>query len=316
MSIANNQAENSQGDGGMAGLPDNRPSGAGYLIVGSKGQLGLALQTKYPKAAAVDSDVLDITDKSAVDSFDWQGIKYIINAAGYTNVDGAETEEGKKLAWAVNGQGVANLSSVATLKDMVLVHISTEYVFDGSKAEHKEDEVPSPLSEYGKSKAAGDVHATKVPKHYLVRTSWVIGQGKNFVRTMLNLAEKGISPTVVSDQIGRPTFTAALADAIGHLITPSSHLPSPTSHLPYGTYNVSGGGQPASWADVAREVFQAAGYDLQVTDTTTEQYYAGKQNVAPRPLQSTLDLAKIRSTGFSPPDWHQDLVQYVKKEIK
>ncbi len=275
------------------------------LIVGGYGQLGLALQAKYPAAKAVDSDKLDITDKSAVDSFDWKNIKCIINAAAYTNVDGAETEEGKKLAWAVNDQGVANLSYVAISRDMTLVHISTEYVFDGSKSSHSEDETPSPLSEYGKSKAAGDKHAQKVPRHYLIRTSWVVGQGKNFVRTMLGLAEKGISPNVVSDQIGRLTFTSTLANAIDHLLQ---------NKCPYGTYNVSSDGQSVSWADVTREIFKIAGSRAEVTDTTSSEYFAGKSGVAPRPLKSTLDLSKIKSVGFSPPDWRDELVQYLSKE--
>lgn len=274
------------------------------LIIGSKGQLGLALQDKYPDAKAADSDELDITDKTAVGSYDWQGIKCIINAAGYTDVDGAETEEGKKAAWAVNSQGVAILSEIAAKNDITLVHISTEYVFDGAKAKHAEDEPPNPLSEYGKSKAAGDKHVQSTPRHYLVRTSWVVGRGKNFVRTMLGLAEKNISPTVVSDQIGRLTFADTLADAIGHLLK---------NGCPYGTYNVSNEGQPASWADVAREVFAAAGHSgLTITDTSTKEYYAGKENIAPRPLNSTLDLNKIKSTGFSPPDWRGELGKYIE----
>lgn len=278
------------------------------LIIGSKGQLGLALQAKYPNAQAFDSDKLDITDEQAVSSFDWSGIECIINAAGYTNVDGAETEEGKKLAWAVNDRGVANLSKAAKENDILLVHISTEYVFDGTKDKRSEDEEPSPLSEYGKTKSAGDQHVLSLPKHYLVRTSWVVGEGKNFVRTMLGLAEKGISPTVVSDQIGRLTFATTLASGIDHLLK---------NKCEYGTYNLSNDGQPACWADVAREVFKSAGYDnLTVTDTSTEEYYSGKENIAPRPLKSTLDLSKIKAVGFSPPDWREELKNYISKEVE
>lgn len=275
------------------------------LIIGSKGQLGTALKEKYPGARAVDSDELDITDKKAVEDFSWAGIKYILNAAAYTNVDGAETPEGKKLAWAVNADGVKNLSEIAKQKDITLVHISTEYVFDGTKDNHVEDEQPSPLSEYGKSKSAGDKYAQSVPKHYLIRTSWVIGEGKNFVRTMLGLGEKGISPSVVSDQIGRLTFTPVLVDAIVHLMS---------TQAPYGTYNVSNGGDPASWADITREIFKLAGYDLKVTDTSTAEYFADKPEAAQRPLKSTLDLSKIKATGLSLNDWREDLKKYINED--
>jgi dTDP-4-dehydrorhamnose reductase len=278
------------------------------LIIGSNGQLGLALQEKYPNAASVDSDKLDITNSVAVDSFDWQDIKCIINAAGYTNVDGAETEEGKKLSWAVNDQGVKNLSEIATKHGITLVHISTDYVFDGTKSPHKEDELPSPLSEYGKSKAAGDKHVGKVPKHYLIRTSWVVGEGKNFIRTIMALAGKNVSPSVVSDQVGRLTFTGTLTAAINHLLI---------NECKYGTYNVSNSGTPASWADITRKIFTGLGRDdLAVTDTTTEKYYKGKDNIAPRPLNSVLDLSKMENTGFEFTDWQEELVKYIKKETK
>lgn len=275
------------------------------LIIGSKGQLGTALQARYPGAKAVDSDILDITDPSAVNAFNWAGIKYIFNAAAYTNVDGAETEEGKKIAWEVNADGVKNLAEVAKEKDIVLVHISTEYVFDGTHDNHPEDEEPSPLSQYGKSKYAGDKFASEVPKHYLLRTSWVIGAGKNFVRTMLELGVKGIAPKVVGDQIGRLTFTHVLVDAIDHLIN---------SNASFGTYNVSNSGDPASWADVTREIFKIAGHELKVSGISTAEYFADKPEAAKRPLKSTLDLSKIEATGFNSPDWRQDLVEYIEKE--
>lgn len=276
-----------------------------FFIVGANGQLGRALKTKYPKARSADINELDITDAESVKNFDWNGITVIFNAAAYTNVDGAETKEGRKAAWAVNADGVANLAQAAGDHDMTLVHISTEYVFDGTKSPHAEDEPASPLSEYGKSKAAGDAEAVKVPKHYLLRTSWVIGEGNNFVRTMLNLGQKGINPKVVADQIGRLTFTKELVRAIDHLLS---------TQAAYGTYNISNGGEPASWADITRAIFEDAGYDLTVTDTTTAEYFADKPEAAKRPLQSTLSLEKIEATGFTPTDWHEDLKQYIAKE--
>ncbi len=277
------------------------------FIVGAKGQLGLALQAQYPNAQSVDIEELDITNKQSVEAFDWSGVKIILNAAAYTDVDGAETAEGRVAAWSVNADAVANLVAVAAQKDMLLVHISTDYVFDGTKSPHSEDEDFSPLSVYGASKAAGDIAASLAPKHYILRTSWVIGEGKNFVTTMFELGQKGISPTVVADQIGRLTFTKELVRAIDHLLTNVAR---------FGTYNVSNDGTVASWADISREVFKLAGYDLKINDATTKQYYAGKEYIAKRPLKSELDLSKITATGFTPTDWHEDLEAYIKKEAR
>lgn len=277
------------------------------FIVGANGQLGTALREKYPKAKFADVSELDITDKSSVENFDWNGIEIILNAAAYTNVDGAETPEGRQAAWAVNADAVANLVAVAAQFDAVLVHISTDYVFDGTVESHAEDEAFAPLSVYGASKAAGDIAVSLAPKFYILRTSWVIGEGKNFVRTMLGLAEKGVSPTVVSDQVGRLTFTSELVRAIDHLLT---------AKAVFGTYNVTNSGESASWADITRKIFELAGHEeLTVTDTSTAEYYAGKEGVAPRPLQSTLNLDKLTATGFTSRDWYDDLKDYVQKEV-
>lgn len=275
------------------------------LITGADGQLGRALQKKYPNAKAVIKEQLDITSSEALKNFDWQNIELIINAAGYTNVDGAETDEGRVAAWSVNSIGVANLSQVATEKNLALVHISTDYVFDGTKNPHTEKESLSPLSVYGASKAAGDIAAGFAPKHYILRTSWLIGEGKNFVQTMLELGRSGVAPRVVNDQIGRLTFTTELVQAIDYLLSAKSS---------YGTYNISNGGEPASWADIARAIFQEVGIDLDVTDTTTAEYLANKINVAHRPLNSTLDLSKIEATGFKPTEWRQDLKKYLANQ--
>ena len=275
------------------------------FIVGAKGQLGLALQAQYPGAQSADIEELDITNKQSVENFDWSGIKYILNAAAYTNVDGAETSEGRIAAWSVNADAVANLVAVAAQYDATLVHISTDYVFDGTKSPHPEDEAFAPLSVYGASKAAGDIAVSLSPKFYILRTSWVIGEGKNFVRTMLNLGQKGVNPSVVADQIGRLTFTSELVRAINHLITT---IPA------YGTYNVSNSGEPASWADITRRIFEVAGFTNTVSDATTNEYFADKTGFAPRPLQSTLNLDKIQNTGFRSRDWVEDLTTYIQKE--
>jgi dTDP-4-dehydrorhamnose 3,5-epimerase len=275
------------------------------LIIGANGQLGLALQAKYAGAKAVDTDALDITDAVAVTGFDWGGIKYILNAAAYTNVDGAETPDGRRAAWKVNALGVRNLAEAALQHDLTLVHISSDYVFDGLTNNHTEEESFAPLGVYGQTKAAGDIAASLAPKHYILRATWVIGEGKNFVRTMLSLGEKGIAPTVVADQVGRLTFTSELVGIIHHLLT---------ANAAYGTYNATNDGEPASWANITREIFKLGGYDLAVTDTTTAEYYAGKEGIAPRPLDSIMSLDKLHATGFMGHDWRDDLKAYIAKE--
>lgn len=277
-----------------------------FLIIGATGQLAKALQERYPKARVVGSADLDISDQEAVNAFDWTDVRVILNPGAYTNVDGAETPEGRKAAWSVNAVGAANLSRVSAKHDLTLVHISTDYVFDGSQHPHTESETFTPLGVYGQSKAAGDIAVSLTPKHYILRTSWVIGDGKNFVRTMLGLGQKGVSPTVVADQIGRLTFTNELARAIDHLLS---------KQAAYGVYNVSNSGEPASWADITRKIFELADHkDLTVTDTTTAKYFAGKEGIAPRPLHSEFDLSKMQATGFSFRDWQADLSDYIKKE--
>ncbi len=276
------------------------------FIVGAKGQLGQALQAKYPGAQSADIDELDITKAESVAGFEWSKIKVLLNAAAYTNVDGAETLQGRVAAWSVNSSAVGNLVRAALKHDLTLVHVSTDYVFDGTNVPHTEDEQFSPLSVYGQSKAAGDIAISLAPKHYLIRTSWVIGNGPNFVRTMLGLGQKGVAPTVVADQTGRLTFTSELVKAIDHLLVQQAD---------YGTYNVSNAGDTVSWADITREIFKEAGYDLAVTDTTTTEYYAGKPGIAPRPLNSSFDLSKIQSSGLSLSDWRQDLQAYIEKEL-
>ncbi len=276
------------------------------LIIGAYGQLGKALLAKYPKAIAVDRDTFDMTDWEKVKNYDWSKVDVILNAAAYTNVDGAETPEGREAAWKVNATGPGYLSKVATEHGLTLVHISSDYVFDGTREPHTEDEPFTPLGVYGQSKAAGDLAVSITPKHYILRTTWLIGDGPNFVRTMLNLAEKNVSPTVVADQVGRLTFTHVLVDGVVKLLE---------SKAEYGTYNLTNGGEPASWADITRTIFKDLGRDdLTVTDTTTEEYFKSKPGVAPRPLKSSMDLTKIEATGLKLPDWREDLAAYVEAE--
>ncbi len=277
------------------------------LIVGANGQLGKALAARFPGARAVDREQLDITDEAAVAAYDWEGLRYLLNAAAYTNVDGAETAEGRKSAWLINAQASANLARVAAAQDLTLVHVSTSYIFDGSVSPHTEDEAVTPLGVYAQSKAAGDIAIGVTPRHYILRTSWLIGDGPNFVRTMMNLAAKNISPKVVDDQIGRLTFTHTLVDAIEALLK---------SKAGYGIYNLSNDGEPASWAEVTRTIFKQLGRDdLTVTPITTEEYFRDKPTSAPRPLQDYYDLGKIKAAGVKLPDWRDELKSYVASEL-
>ncbi len=278
------------------------------LIIGAKGQLGTALSRRFSKATAVDRDELDITSLEALKKFEWSAIDIILNAAAYTSVDGAETPEGRRLAWQINAQAPAWLSAIATQYGLALCHISSEYVFDGTISPHKESEPLSPLGIYAQTKAAGDLAVSTTAKHYILRTSWLIGDGPNFVRTMMGLAIKNISPTVVDDQIGRLTFTPVLAEAMVKLIE---------TNAPHGIYNVSNDGEPASWADVTRTIFSRLGRDgLIVTGTSTEDYFRAKPEAAPRPLQSAFDLTKIKAASIVLPDWRTELHAYIDNELK
>ncbi|WP_104117962.1 bifunctional dTDP-4-dehydrorhamnose 3,5-epimerase family protein/NAD(P)-dependent oxidoreductase [Arthrobacter sp. B1805] len=274
------------------------------LVVGADGQLGKALRSALADHASVefasrdDLDLLGDLDGAR----QWAAYDTIINAAAYTAVDAAETPDGRAAAWAVNVAGVAALARVATAHRLTLVHISSDYVFDGSRHVHDEAEPFSPLGVYGQTKAAGDAIVATSPRHYILRTSWVIGEGNNFVRTMAGLAGRGVSPSVVDDQVGRLTFTEDLAAAILHLLA---------TRAPFGTYNVTNDGDPQSWADIAADVYALCGRDRSdVTGVTTSEYFAGKA-AAPRPLRSTLDLTKLKATGFLPAAAADRLAAYV-----
>ena len=215
------------------------------LILGAGGQLGHALRTAFPDADFRTREELDVTDPAALAKVDWRRVDVVVNAAAYTAVDAAESPEGRKLAWQINVHALTRLVCLARKHGFVLVHISSDYVFDGTREIHSEDEPFSPLGVYGQTKAAGDALVGTAPRHYVVRTSWVVGNGKNFVRTMSSLAEQGVSPSVVDDQYGRLTFADDIGRCIRHLVT---------SGAPYGTYNLTSSGPSRSWADIARAV--------------------------------------------------------------
>jgi dTDP-4-dehydrorhamnose 3,5-epimerase len=300
-------AELSDKDKAHPHLADVQPMKAKkILITGTNGQLGRAFRTIYPDAEFVTREEFDITDENIDQARSWRQYSAIINTAAYTAVDNAETAEGRAVAWEINAKAVANLARIATKYGITLVHYSSDYVFSGEQQIHNEDEVFSPLSAYGQSKAAGDIAAATTPQHYTLRTSWVIGDGNNFVRTMQGLADRGIQPSVVNDQIGRLTFTQDLAKATKHLLD---------TNAPHGTYNVTNDGESASWADIAAEVYELVGHDRsEVTGISTAEYFAGKDNVAPRPLQSTLNIDKIQKAGFSPRQWKEALREYLNSQ--
>jgi dTDP-4-dehydrorhamnose 3,5-epimerase len=284
-------------------LADVPPQPTGRtLILGAGGQLGRALVRRCPDADAVDLPEFDLADPSGWAGVDWDRYEVVLNAAAYTAVDTAETAEGRAAAWAINASAVARLCELARRHQFTLVHVSTDYVFDGTRELHPEDEPFSPLGVYGQSKAAGDLSVMALPRHYLVRTSWVVGDGANFVKTMARLADSGVEPQVIEDQIGRLTFADDLAAGIVHLVQ---------SAAAFGSYNLSSDGPAQSWADIAEAVFAARGRERgAVTRVSTEQYGAGKA-MAPRPSHSVLDLAKIKATGFTPPEGPAALQSYL-----
>lgn len=282
------------------------------LVVGASGQLGLALQAEFGDAPHIEyttRETLDLGSDDLASTRRWREYSTIINAAAYTAVDLAETPQGRTDAWAANVTGVAALARIATQHGITLLHVSSDYVFDGSSARpYTEADPVQPLGVYGQTKAAGDAVVATAPRHYIVRTSWVIGEGRNFVRTMASLAAKGISPRVVGDQVGRLTFTPDIASAIRHLLT---------VRPAYGVYNVTGAGEPQSWADIARAVYRLSGHDeTSVHDVTTAEYFADQAGpVAPRPRNSVLDLTRITGTGWTPRAATAWLEQYVNAAV-
>jgi len=275
---------------------------AKILVTGAGGQLGRALRAEFgdhPWIEYASRADLDLTAPDLDAARRWRDYRVIINAAAYTEVDVAETPEGRADAWAANVTAVAALSRVATAHGITLVHVSSDYVFDGEKDEpYTQSDRVSPLGVYAQTKAAGDAVVSVVPRHYIVRTSWVVGDGPNFVRTMADLAERGVDPRVVTDQIGRLTLASDVATGIRHLLETGA---------PYGVHNITSVGEPASWYDVAREVFRLTGHDPdRVTGVSTEEYAASAPRaISPRPRNSVLATDVLDVT------WHQRLSDYL-----
>ncbi|MGB3730972.1 sugar nucleotide-binding protein [Microbacterium sp.] len=278
------------------------------LILGSNGQLGRALRAEYGDAPHVEyasRAELDVTSPDLDSARRWRDYGTIINAAAYTAVDTAETPEGRAAAWSANAAAPAALARIATRYGITLVHVSSDYVYDGtSETPYREDAAFSPLGVYGQSKAAGDLAVATTPRHYIIRTSWVIGDGNNFVRTMASLAQRGINPNVVKDQTGRLTFTADIARGIRHLLE---------NEAEYGTYNLTGDGPAQTWADIAKNVYRLTGHDpSRVTGVSTTEYFSSVVGpIAQRPHNSTLDLSKILATDFIPQDSAISLAEWL-----
>ena len=287
------------------------------LVTGCNGQLGRAVRALAEERGAADAfdccdiDSFDMSDPAAYGKLDWSLYGTVINCGAFTAVDRAETPEGRRIAWAANANGPALLARTCAEHGITLVHISSDYVFDGTRELHDEEEAVSPLSVYGQSKAAGDIAVAGCPRHYIMRSSWVIGDGKNFVKTMCVLSDKVAAGdlehvTVVDDQLGRLTFTRDVAAAIFHALD---------THAPYGTYDCTGSGAVKSWADIARTCFEAKNDNGdKVVPVSTADYFASAEGpIAPRPHFSALDLSKLVALGFHMPDWEEELAQYLKE---
>jgi len=290
------------------------------LVTGCYGQLGRAVKALADERGLSgfdynDIDTFDFSDASAYDKIDWDLYGTVINCGAYTAVDRAETPEGRTTCWKANALGPALLARICAEHGITLVHISSDYVFDGTAEEHTEEEAFSPLSVYGQAKAAGDIAVAGCPRHYIARSSWVIGDGHNFVKTMAALSarcadasDKLDQVTVVDDQLGRLTFTDQMAEGILHLLD---------AHVPYGTYDLTGSGAIKNWQEIAARVFDLTnGNAEKVLPVSTQEYYATAQGpIAPRPHFSALSLDKIEATGFSPRDWEEELDEYVRTKL-
>ena len=276
------------------------------LITGAKGQLGSELSELYGKYSEfnffpTDIDELDLTDKKAVSAFVSENqIDCIVNCAAYTAVDKAEDDV--DLCYKINRDAVQNLAEAACGK-AIIIHISTDYVFDGkANSPYKETNPTNPQSVYGKSKCKGEEILLSVcPQSIIIRTAWLYSTyGNNFVKTMLRLAKERPELNVISDQKGTPTYAADLAQAILSIILYTKK----ENRLHPGIYHYSNAGQ-ISWFDFTEKILQLAEIkDCRVNPITTEQY----PTKAARPMYSVLDKTKIKETfQLIIPEWEQSL---------
>jgi dTDP-4-dehydrorhamnose reductase len=271
------------------------------LVTGGDGQVGLALRPHLPDARFLDLEELDVTKASSV-SAAIEGTDAVIHLAAMTHVDDCEVEPER--AWLVNAEGTRHIAEAAKERNERVIYLSTDYVFDGTKqGEYLEDDTPRPINVYGRTKLEGESHVHTVPGATILRTSWVIGEGRNFVRTIVSAARKGKPLRVVDDQRGRPSFADDLARAIVHVL----------EHEIEGMVNVAGDEEPCSWADLAELALRDAGLGTEVEriDTGTFERTAGRV-VAPRPPNSVLALEKARRLGVPLASWRASLERYAK----
>lgn len=280
------------------------------LVVGGLGQLGQSIQfiaTKYPEITFkyVDVDEMDITDEVQVQR-KFQEIKpqYCINAAAYTAVDKAETDIEK--AHAINVTGVENIAKACKQNNTVLLHISTDFVFDGNQTTpYTENDEPNPLGVYGQTKLDGErVIPTILSKYYIVRTAWLYSQfANNFMKTMLRLGQERDSLSVVNDQIGTPTHAVDLAEVLVAIIAKNAFSKDEN----YGLYHFSNEGE-CSWFDFAAKIFEVNHINIELTSIPTSAY----PTPAKRPKYSVLDKTKIKKVfGVEMSKWEDSLVKTI-----
>ncbi len=281
------------------------------LVTGCNGQLGRAIQQEYGSDVEfILTDVvegenispLNITDLDEVLNFvNEKQPDVIINCAAATNVDGCEKDW--DFAYKLNAIGPRNLAIAATNVDAKLIHVSTDYVFPGNESSPiTEFDEPGPISAYGKTKYEGEKFVQQFAKKwFIVRTAWLYGDGKNFVKTMLSLAETHDELSVVCDQLGSPTSAKELAKVIHHL-EPSEN---------YGIFHATCEGD-TNWADFTKEIFRLKGIDCKVNRVTSEEYKQMNPASADRPHYSILDNYMLRLTsGYVMADWHDALREYL-----
>ena len=282
------------------------------LVTGVKGQLGYdvvnELQKRGHEAIGVDIEEMDITDANSVESvLEQVAPQAVVHCAAWTAVDAAEEEENREKVYAVNVKGTENIAKICKKLHCKMVYISTDYVFNGQGAKPWAADCKefAPLSVYGKSKLEGEFAvANTLEKYFIVRIAWVFGvNGKNFVRTMLNVAKTHDTVRVVNDQIGTPTYTYDLARLLVDMLETEK----------YGYYHATNEGGYISWYDFTKEIYRQAGLKTEVIPVTTAEYGLSK---AARPFNSRLDKSKLLENGFTPlPTWQDALCRYLK-EIK
>ena len=284
------------------------------LVTGCNGQLGRAIRKEYAASDVefINTDVvegegvvsLDITDVDAVLKLvRAEKPDVIINCAAHTNVD--KCEEQWDLAYKINAIGPRNLSIAATEADAKMIHVSTDYVFEGNGTRpYTEFDAPNPVSAYGKTKLECENFVKEfAKKHFILRTAWLYGDGKNFVKTMLALAENHDELNVVCDQVGTPTSAVELAKMIHYLEGTEN----------YGTFHATCEGD-TNWADFAEAIFKRAGKNVKVNHVTSKQYKEMNPASANRPAYSILEDYMIKLTSdFVMADWQDALDVYMKE---